>query len=249
MGLMDKLKNIFNPDMNDNGDDDYVYDSEGSDAAADDASNTQTGAYTADAMNTGNVGAAGANTSNMNAAGANPAGGYAGPASGNAGAAPNAGGAYAQGGGYAGQGGGYAGQSGSQGQQNKGNFGRGQQYSQGGADMNNPYSTPGNNYGMNGELKTKTEIKVVRPEDFREVNQIADHLLNHRTVVLNIEMLNRENARRIIDFLSGVAYSISGNLRKVSNNTFVVTPENVDITSEMKPQTQQPNPDQYNTGV
>lgn len=76
------------------------------------------------------------------------------------------------------------------------------------------------------------ELKVVRPENFESAPQIAEHLLNNRTVVLNLEATNKETARRLIDFLSGVAYSIDGSIRRVANNTFVITPHNVDVTGE-----------------
>ncbi len=80
------------------------------------------------------------------------------------------------------------------------------------------------------------ELKVIRPERFESVTQIADHLINQRTVVLNLEATNKETARRMIDFLSGVAYSIEGNLKKVANNTFVITPGNVAVSSEQQAQ-------------
>ena len=73
------------------------------------------------------------------------------------------------------------------------------------------------------------EMKVVRPETFDSVPQIADHLLNKRTVFLNLEKTNKETARRLIDFLSGVAYSIDGSLKKVASNAYVITPNNVDV--------------------
>ena len=83
------------------------------------------------------------------------------------------------------------------------------------------------------------ELKVVRPERFDSVNQIADHLLNKRTVVLNLEATNKETARRLIDFLSGVAYSIDGSLKRVAANTFVITPNNVDVSGEQLREQQQ----------
>ena len=88
------------------------------------------------------------------------------------------------------------------------------------------------------------ELKVVRPERFDSVTQIADHLLNGRTVVLNLEATNKETARRMIDFLSGVAYSIDGNLKKVANNTYVITPGNVAVSNDQSaaPQFQQAAP-------
>lgn len=76
------------------------------------------------------------------------------------------------------------------------------------------------------------ELKVVRPEGYDAAPTIADHLLNGRTVVLNLEATSKETARRLIDFLSGIAYSINGSLRRVANNTFVITPNNVDVSGE-----------------
>ena len=78
------------------------------------------------------------------------------------------------------------------------------------------------------------ELKVVKPEkyDSSTAQKIADHLLNKRSVVLNLESTNKESARRLIDFLSGVAYSIDGYIQRVANNTFVVVPNNVDVSGE-----------------
>ena len=85
------------------------------------------------------------------------------------------------------------------------------------------------------------ELKVVKPERYDNVTQIADHLLNHRNVVLNLEATNRETARRILDFLSGVAYSIDGQLKRVANNTFVITPCNVDVSGDQMRASEQKN--------
>ena len=76
------------------------------------------------------------------------------------------------------------------------------------------------------------ELKVVKPERYDNVSQIANHLLNRRTVVLNLEETNKETARRLLDFLSGVTYSINGNLKRVANNTYVITPCNVDVSGD-----------------
>ena len=84
------------------------------------------------------------------------------------------------------------------------------------------------------------ELKVVRPETYDAAGKIADHLLNRRTVVLNLEATNKETAKRLIDFLSGVAYSINGNIRRVATNTFVITPSNVGITGEGAETTEAP---------
>lgn len=97
------------------------------------------------------------------------------------------------------------------------------------------------------------ELKVVRPEtyDSATAQKIADHLLNHRTVVLNLEIANKEASRRLIDFLSGVAYSIDGYIQRVANNTFVIVPNNVDVSGEQIKEQQFEQPQQQtnrNTG-
>ena len=77
------------------------------------------------------------------------------------------------------------------------------------------------------------EMKIVRPEKFEEVTSIADHLLSRRTVVLNLEGTGKETVRRIIDFLSGIAYAIEGQIKRVANSTFIITPYNVAIEGDL----------------
>ena len=78
------------------------------------------------------------------------------------------------------------------------------------------------------------EMKLVKPEryDTTTVQKIADHLISGRTVVLNLESTNKEAARRLIDFLSGVVYTIEGDITRVSNNTVVIVPKNVHVSGE-----------------
>ena len=80
------------------------------------------------------------------------------------------------------------------------------------------------------------EMKVVKPERFDEVQMIGEHLLARRTVVLNLEDTNKETTKRIIDFLGGVVFAIQGKVRKVANATYVVTPKNVEVSSEQPEQ-------------
>ena len=75
-------------------------------------------------------------------------------------------------------------------------------------------------------------MKVVKPERFDEVRTIGEHLLARRTVVLNLEETNKETTKRIIDFLCGVVFAIDGQVKKVANATYVVTPKNVDVSGE-----------------
>ena len=84
-------------------------------------------------------------------------------------------------------------------------------------------------------INSGAKVKVVlsRPEHFgEEIKNIADELLKLHTVVLNLEVTPKSESRRLVDFLSGIAYAIGGKIKKVSTDTFVVTPCNVDIEGE-----------------
>ncbi|MCC8140096.1 MAG: cell division protein SepF [Lachnospiraceae bacterium] len=78
------------------------------------------------------------------------------------------------------------------------------------------------------------EVCVFKPTQFDEAREITDTLLNNCTVVLNFEGLDVEVAQRIIDFTSGSCYAMGGNLRKVSNYIFIVTPRNVDLAGDFQ---------------
>ena len=98
-----------------------------------------------------------------------------------------------------------------------------------GAPQDNAATIGGSGYDIMGG-GSAIELKVVKPQLFEDSAQVADHLLSKRTVVLNLEDTNKEAARRILDFLTGVAYSIGGNIKKVANSAYVVTPSNVDVS-------------------
>lgn len=76
------------------------------------------------------------------------------------------------------------------------------------------------------------EMKIIKPDRYEAVTGIAQHLIARRTVVLNLEDTNKETIRRIIDFLSGVTFAIGGNLRRVANSTYVITPKNVELSND-----------------
>ena len=72
---------------------------------------------------------------------------------------------------------------------------------------------------VNIHATTQLKVVLVKPERFENASEIADHLREKRTVVLNLESTNKDIARRLIDFLSGVAYAGDGKIKKVSANT------------------------------
>ena len=86
---------------------------------------------------------------------------------------------------------------------------------------------------VNINTTTQLQVVLVKPEKFENASDIADHLREKRTVVLNLESTNKDIARRLIDFLSGVAYAQEGKIKKVSAATFIITPYNVDIIGDL----------------
>ena len=86
---------------------------------------------------------------------------------------------------------------------------------------------------VNINATTQLSVVLVKPEKFENAVDIADHLREKRTVVLNLEQTNKDVARRLVDFLSGVTYAQDGKIKKVANSTFIITPYNVDILGDL----------------
>lgn len=86
---------------------------------------------------------------------------------------------------------------------------------------------------VNIHATTQLKVVLVKPERFENASEIADHLKDKRTVVLNLETTNKDVARRLIDFLSGVAYAGEGKIKKVAANTYIITPYHVDIEGDL----------------
>lgn len=86
---------------------------------------------------------------------------------------------------------------------------------------------------VNINAKAQLQVVLFKPLTFgEETRAIADELLSRHTVVLNLEKTEKDLSRRIIDFLSGVAYANKGKIKRIATNTFIITPYNVDLTGE-----------------
>ena len=89
------------------------------------------------------------------------------------------------------------------------------------------------NKGVNIHATTQLKVVLVKPERFENASEIADHLKEKRTVVLNLESTNKDVARRLVDFLSGCAYALDGKIKKIAISTYIITPYNVDIVGDL----------------
>lgn len=100
-------------------------------------------------------------------------------------------------------------------------------------DYEQPEVKQHSNKVVNINATTQLQVVLVKPERFEDASTIADQLNAKRTVVLNLESTGKEVSRRLIDFLSGVAYANNGQIKRVANSTFIITPYNVDIMGDL----------------
>ena len=93
--------------------------------------------------------------------------------------------------------------------------------------------SPKRNKVVNINSTMQLQVVLVKPERFDDASAVADHLNAKRTVVLNLESTSKDIARRLVDFLSGVAYANNGQIKRVANSTFIITPYTVDIMGDL----------------
>ena len=86
---------------------------------------------------------------------------------------------------------------------------------------------------MNIHATAQLQVALVKPEQYESAREIADHLRDKRTVVLNLESTDKNVAVRILDFVSGVAYAQDGKIKRVAVSTYIITPYNVDILGDL----------------
>jgi cell division inhibitor SepF len=79
---------------------------------------------------------------------------------------------------------------------------------------------------------THLQVIVFKPQAYSEAGEIADHFKSKKTIVLNLEKTNKDVANRLIDFLGGVAYAGDGDLKRISNTTYMIVPFNVEISGD-----------------
>ena len=75
------------------------------------------------------------------------------------------------------------------------------------------------------------KLVLIEPKSFEECPKLVDCLKGRRPVIINLEKLETEVARKIFDFMSGATYALAGNVQKVANNIFIFAPDNVDISA------------------
>lgn len=105
-----------------------------------------------------------------------------------------------------------------------------QTYQQSYAQAQQGYAQPQQTYQQS--YSQQPRLLLVRPDRFELAADIADRIRERSAIVLNLENTEKDTTRRILDFLSGVTYALGGSVKRISGNTFIITPSGVDFTGD-----------------
>src|SRR5690625_3068560 len=81
-----------------------------------------------------------------------------------------------------------------------------------------------------------SKVVLCEPRTYNEAQEIADNIVNRRAVVINLERVDHIQAKRIVDFLSGTVYAVNGDIQKLGVQTFLCTPDNIEVTGTISEQ-------------
>lgn len=82
-------------------------------------------------------------------------------------------------------------------------------------------------------VQKSSKVVLVEPRIYAEAQDIADQLKNRRAVVVNLQRIDREQAKRIVDFLSGTVYAVGGDIQKIGTDIFLCTPDNIEVSGSI----------------
>jgi len=82
-------------------------------------------------------------------------------------------------------------------------------------------------------VQKSSKMVLVEPRVYAEAQDIADHLKNRRAVVVNLQRIERDQAKRIVDFLSGTVYALGGDIQKIGTDIFLCTPDNIEVSGNI----------------
>lgn len=81
---------------------------------------------------------------------------------------------------------------------------------------------------------SSSKMVITQPNCYEDVQEIGDYLKNRKSVIVNLESVSKEDARRILDFMSGATFTVEGTIQKVSNLIYLITPRNVEIQNDVE---------------
>ncbi|GIN57583.1 cell division protein SepF [Lederbergia ruris] len=81
--------------------------------------------------------------------------------------------------------------------------------------------------------KKSSKVILIEPRVYAEAQEVADHLVNRKAVIVNLQRIHRDQALRIVDFLSGTVYALGGDIQRVGHDIFLCTPDNVEVSGNI----------------
>ena len=87
---------------------------------------------------------------------------------------------------------------------------------------------------FHGRQEEGESVKVIKPQEFKEAQIVADFLKEGKTIVVNLEGIEISQAQRIIDFIGGASFAVDGSLKAISNNIFIVAPGNIEVSGDLR---------------
>jgi cell division inhibitor SepF len=100
------------------------------------------------------------------------------------------------------------------------------------AKQNHAQGAPNNIVSLQSVQKS-SKVVLLEPRAYADAQEVADHLNNKRAVIVNLQRIQRDQGKRIVDFLSGTVYAIGGDIQKVGTDIFLCTPANVDVSGNI----------------
>ena len=100
-----------------------------------------------------------------------------------------------------------------------------------------PAAAPANTFSgrvVNMSTGAKQEVVLFRPANFGETTKAADALRSNKAVVLNLENVDKAMSRRVVDFLSGCVYALSGSVKKIAQSAYIFCPHNMDVVGDLE---------------
>lgn len=94
-------------------------------------------------------------------------------------------------------------------------------------------NTANNNVVSLQSVQKSSKVVLLEPRAYSDAQEVADHLNNKRAVVVNLQRIQRDQGKRIVDFLSGTVYAIGGDIQKIGTDIFLCTPANVDVSGNI----------------
>lgn len=86
---------------------------------------------------------------------------------------------------------------------------------------------------MSSAVSTNSKMVITQPTCYEDVTEITDYLTGKKSIIINLEAVNPDDARRILDFLGGATYAVDGNMQKVSKLIYLITPQNIEIQNNL----------------